>query len=448
MADSAQHLQPHKLQLRSFLLGMAQTIKTVTHLVIDATPVGDGSTQRLEAIAACFDVNKVNRASVQVSTPGVPVGPCVAGLLLAFAQACPAVQKLEVLGVVGQELFSAFGVSCSNLSSLVLTGCALGNLTQPLVKLMPHLINIQLTRTAPYISAELSCMPLLHGSSLIHIDVGLENVTAELWNALPALQVLRGGFNRRVLPELQPKPCLCNLQLVCTMDDHFITLAKLAAVLRAAPRLKRLVLEATDPSLKPYVWLERVLALDLDLGYVHDRLTDGLTSTSPSGGSGEEAQGISLFMEDDEQWPGDEDPPTWGHSGVTNFFNSCPPMPAFTGLKVQIEVDVAYTTDERLSSGLAATFPNLTDLELDDLGIDEDDLVSLAACTSLRFLTLMEADVTALQLATLVPRLPALEQLRVEGSKRFYKSDSGLDDLQSLLEAWGSAVKVIDMKTR
>lgn len=410
----------HEQHLRCFLLGMGPAITNVGHLEIHSGPMHSCA---LHAAAT---------------------------LLSLLAPACPALQQLTVRGDVGRPLFAALGVSCARLSSLEISEVS-NSYLESLELMMPHLTHykLSLSREPGKWWRYVSC------ASMTHLVLCESRLTAEVWRALPSgLTSLECCLEDNPLTGLTIVPSLQHLTLNCGQHSNIAELRSIIPVLHALPRLQQLHLR-TGATGAAYMALNCAAARLPAVIYLLTRATAGLTMTM-AGKGGEVSQGVYLSLTErgfeiqdaelDED--GGED-----ICSVADFVASLPPCPEVAGVWI---LETTFDS-ERSAMHIGSRFPRLSHLDMSRAAVlDQEDLVLLAACSSLQHLSLGKADVTVVDLAMLCSRLPLLKVLQLQECEGFYPTDDdqgGDEDddnktaaLQGILRVWKCPVKVVALQ--
>lgn len=398
---------------------MGPAIKNVTHLDVHSEPMHSSAVQ------------------------------AAATLLSLLAPACPALQQLTVRGDVGRGLLAALGASCPRLSSLEIGDASNSNLQQ-LHVVMPHLTHCKINQFK--IFPERWCLSVLSCASLTHLVLCGSRLSAEVWRAFPSgMTSLECCLQDSPLTGLTALPSLLHLTLNCSPQFNTAQLQSIIPVLHSLPNLQQLHLRtgATDAA---YIGLECAAARLPDVMHLHTRATAGLTMTM-AGKGGEVCLGLYLCLGEDGllDQEGGED-----LCSVADFVASLPPCPAIAGVCIS---DISYDS-VRSTTHLGSRFPRLSRLDISCAAVlDQEDLVLLAACSSLQRLSLRRTEFTVVDLAMLCSRLPLLKVLQLQECEGFHPTDDdqGGDEnpsddekktvaLQDILRAWKCPVKVVALQ--
>lgn len=411
---------PHSLQLRCFMLGLGDAIRGISHLQIRLQPVESSS---------YYGVDE---------------------LLLNLAEACPAVQVLQIAGNIGRSVLTAFGVSCSNLLRLeVMEGVT----SEPLGQLDLDLPNLtQCTVTAPPCidghvqEADPCCLALMSSTSLTHLDVGLSILTLEMWQALPSgLRSLHCALQDEPHAGLQILENLLHFECYCDPRMNFVDLCSLVSILRIAPGLKSVNLcnKVRIGSGWSTVISDMVCEFAPhnipELVYLHDRILSGLQVTSYVIG-GQTFAGLNLGLCEhglDEE----------NHDRmITEYLAMLPPFPAITGLSLS-----CYSKQKSMPAiiqGVAKVFPKLVSLVLyvegdgsSDGCLKHGNIKHLEACTSLHQLSLEGDKIDPMSVVLLCSRLPSLKVLRLKECADL--SAEHITSLQQFLTEWDIDVQIL-----
>lgn len=340
-------------------------------------------------------------------------------LLRPLVQLCPLLQHLKVSGDVSPRLLAVLGTACKNLSRLETKAVPFGTLRE-LQEVLPsitstHMILFGNTHDAYDCLIDyakiISSSPTLH-----HLDIGQNDMIPEIWRALPAcLQQLHIG---KILdPDgAESGPPACGLQLPSLQEVHFahgeMPLSELAILLRAAPRLHSITMNA--------VTVPCTLDQIPDLVAVHHRLSAGLTVKQRFLRSCE--QGLLLCLKNLED--------THPDSPASKFVASLPVFQHYRSLGLE-------TVEQPLLSNLTRAFPDVRMLGI-HRRIESSSFPCLMAFPSLQSLSFSSRSTntfTAADLAVLCMQLPALQFLGTNVHRK-------REWIVAALQTWGRRVQV------
>lgn len=223
--------------------------------------------------------------------------------------------------------------------------------------------------------------------------------------------------------------------------------------LQSAPQLQHLDLDFEAPSLhvmysptqpKYLSCLAERLAAGLELTIAPHSSSD---SGGGSGESGAESRSLVVhagvfrpahFIEEVPKYQ-EREGPGIGEVTLGEFLACLPPLPSITNVDLRGE---GCPKAGLCLSHAVRIFPNLQDLTLNDMRLQEHDLLILTACKTLRRLTLqhvawLEAD----KIGAMCERMPSLQLLRILECEDFWVDTEGAE-LVALLAGKAAAVKV------
>ncbi|MEW5298374.1 MAG: hypothetical protein WDW38_000895 [Sanguina aurantia] len=339
----------------------------------------------------------------------------VAKALSPLAKACPRVQQLKVTGLVGPTLLAAFGTSCQHLTRLE-TEDIPAHTAERLGELLPRVTSTTIVLDEydipdEYIGAIRSC------ATLVSLDLNTLTLSEGMWGALPPglrrLHAAKYDFGTSSCPTKE----LPNLRRACCIAQ-FMELCAVAALLRAAPGLEKLVVGD--------VWAPSRLDQIPDLVYVNAQLatkrfkmrhimTDRLVL----------GDGVLLSLRN-QQTPWDFP----GQLPDPSFAASLPVLEHFQSVEVQ-------TVDRGLLASLARAFPRLHVLVLCDV-MHSRDLPSLAVFTTLQKLCFQaeESVYSDCDLGALCLQMPSLSYLGTA------TPGNNCLEVKKALRTWGRRVEV------
>lgn len=256
----------------------------------------------------------------------------------------------------------------------------------------------------PYCLAVVSC------TTLISLDVGFCSLSSEMWHSLPpGLKELRCSLVQEPIANLRCHEGLTLFGCYCQLCGTHAEGPSLAAVLRAAPGLRSLIL--IGRSWEDVTSRVPTVAFDCSpfalpaLIYLHDRVSAGLVMAATV----ENVvifEGVYLTF-----W---HKTPPGENREAARFLASLPPLPAVEGLVLDVIEAYQFYAENHLdtlvTSFIAVKFPSLTHLTIshgDSINITH--LVDFLACKDLSHLCIRFGQVTRVQLATLCSHLRHLK---------------------------------------
>lgn len=347
---------PYSGRLISFLTQMGPAVSSVTHLHINLP-------------SAAIPNHSDSSATTALTA-----------MLLPLASACSQLVQLTVFGTIGPALLQAFGSTCPHLTSLHASLASLPTSTlEQLPALLPHLTSLSgwphddtlglphgwYPSTSATLSTSACSIALKACPKLLSFDATSNNMTAELWAALPlgltsCTTVGVGGRLSSVSsppPMWQPHVGLHTLVL----SAYILSLQELVLFLAAAPSLAILVVP------KEVVTVQTTITdgLAAELSLVDARLGAGLSIVTNSHHGKSDPSTIRLSFELID---------TLMSAFMTT---SMRPLPNLTHLHFSCHgVGADLSQFPRVFSGLREVkFSNTT--------LDDGDLLSLASCSVL-----------------------------------------------------------------